>query len=253
MRTGVGTRLVRCGAMAAGGALLVLVGAPAVQGREARCGGDGGGGSGFPIRTRIVGGPDVYLPGAGAREWYVELSNTTRAVCRGVHPVIVLTDRAGALGAEQVRLEFAEPGGGWGRPWAVRVVETEADEVVGVLDRDGFGGFTVPAGGTVRVPVRLGFAADAEPGAVTASAAVVQRRGDDGDWVGASGDYRFVVGEEAGEGEGVPSALATVEPGRLARTGRGSVVGPLAVAAGVVAGAGVGAVSVGWWVRRRWG
>ncbi|MCH0540450.1 hypothetical protein I3F58_12890 [Streptomyces sp. MUM 203J] len=251
MRTGVGTRLVRCGAVLAGGALLVLAGAPAGQGREPRCGGDGGGGTGFPIRTRIVGGPAVYLPGEGAREWYVELSNTTGAECRSVHPVIVLSDRAGVLGADQVRLEFAEPGAGRGGPWPVRVEETEAYEVVGVLDHDGFAGFTVPPGGTVRVPVRLGFAAGAEPGAVTANAAVVQRRGDDGDWVGESGDYRFAVGAEA---ESAPSAPATAEPGRLARTGGGgSAAGPLAVAAAVAAGAGAGAVAVGRWTRRRWG
>ncbi|GAA4938009.1 hypothetical protein GCM10023237_70240 [Streptomyces coeruleoprunus] len=61
------------------------------------------------------------------------------------------------------------------------------------------------------MPVRLGFTADARPDQVTANAAIVQRRGDDGEWVGESGDYRFaVVPENAEEGE---------EPDRADETG----------------------------------
>ncbi|MFE5299806.1 hypothetical protein [Streptomyces sp. NPDC056632] len=56
-----------------------------------------------------------------------------------------------------------------------------------------FPGFAVPAGGTLTVPVRLAFRADATPDEVVVNAAVVQRRGDDGDWIGESGDYRLTI------------------------------------------------------------
>ncbi|MFF8470101.1 peptidase [Streptomyces griseus] len=67
---------------------------------------------------------------------------------------------------------------------------------------DAFLGFTVPAGATVSVRVRMAFTSDAAPGPVTARAAVVQRRHqdkakgggrEDGEWVGESEDYPFVI------------------------------------------------------------
>ncbi|MET9951407.1 hypothetical protein ABZ135_07615 [Streptomyces sp. NPDC006339] len=71
-----------------------------------------------------------------------------------------------------------------------------------------FGGFAVPAGGTLTVPVRLAFRADAAPDDdVVVNAAVVQRRGDDGDWVGESGGYRLAIGPAD------PDADAGLDPG----------------------------------------
>ncbi|MEU7564921.1 hypothetical protein AB0A99_02730 [Streptomyces fradiae] len=148
----------------------------------------------FPLRTRITGGPAAYEPGAPPRTWYVELTNTTLRPCRGIHPVIVLTDRSGGLVPAQVRMAFTAPPGRAERP--VRPEHTDHREVVAVLDDatdPAFAGFTVPAGGTLRVPVRLAFAPGAGPDEVTATAAVVQRRGDDGDWVGTSPPYRFTL------------------------------------------------------------
>ncbi|MFI6414494.1 hypothetical protein [Streptomyces sp. NPDC050585] len=156
----------------------------------------------FPIRTRIAGGPAEYRAGAAPRTWYVELTNTTRRTCRTIHPVIVLADRSGALAPEAVRLAFATAPGAAVRP--VRMEPTDHRELVGVLDDAGdraFTGFTVPANGTVRVPVSLAFTAAARPDRVTATAAVVQRRGDDGDWVGTSAPYAFTVTAPAGPAE----------------------------------------------------
>jgi hypothetical protein len=64
----------------------------------------------------------------------------------------------------------------------------------------GFPGFSVGAGKTLSVRVRLAVAEDAVPNDVVANAAVVQRRGDDGDWVGQSNGYRFRIVDD----EGVP-------------------------------------------------
>lgn len=150
----------------------------------------------FPIRTRISGGPAAYRPGGGFHTWNVELTNTTAEPCGNIHPVIVFTDRARALKPGQIQLEFYEGGGG--RQYPVAIEETEEQELVGVLDDGGdrFRGFTVPPGRTVTVPVRLAFTSDARPDAVTANAAIVQRRGGDGDWVGESADYRFTLVDE---------------------------------------------------------
>ncbi|MDV5145987.1 hypothetical protein R1T08_17670 [Streptomyces sp. SBC-4] len=71
-----------------------------------------------------------------------------------------------------------------------------------------FGGFAVPSGRTLTVPVRLAFRDDTAPDEVVVSAAVVQRRGADGDWVGASGDYRLTVGPAAPDGSGTPEPTA---------------------------------------------
>ncbi|MDN3293735.1 hypothetical protein QWM81_06685 [Streptomyces ficellus] len=148
----------------------------------------------FPIRTRISGGPDAYRPGGGFHAWQVELTNTTSEPCGNIHPVIVFTDRTRALRPAQIQLEFYE-GAGSGRHYPVTVEKTDESEIVGVLDdiAGGFPGFTVPPGRTVTVPVRLAFTSDARPDTITANAAIVQRRGDDGDWVGASADYRFTL------------------------------------------------------------
>ncbi|MGX1503863.1 UNVERIFIED_CONTAM: hypothetical protein RKD43_002488 [Streptomyces graminofaciens] len=148
----------------------------------------------FPIRTRIHGGPTTVRSGSGFHPWSVDLTNTTRETCHRIHPVIVLTAQDRGLTEDRVTLEFHDEDADRWRP--VVLEETTEDEIVGVFD--GFQGFAVPAGGTVTVRTRLSLAAGTPSNTVTVNAAVVQRKGDDGDWVGESGDYRFTV--VAGEG-----------------------------------------------------
>ncbi|MFB7341503.1 hypothetical protein ACFCZ6_15725 [Streptomyces hydrogenans] len=146
--------------------------------------------TGFPLDTRIHDGPADYPAGGDFASWELELRNTTGTACTGVHPVLVLTDEERVLRPEQIRLEFYDAGGGrWRR---VAFEATQEAESVGAFT--GFGGFAVPARGTVTVPVRLAFRADAVPEEVVVNAALVQRRGADGDWVGRSGDYRLTIG-----------------------------------------------------------
>jgi hypothetical protein len=155
----------------------------------------------FPILTRIDGGPATYVAGGGFGTWAVELTNTTDRTCADVHPVIVLVDDGRALKRSQPQLEYFEDAKGTtSRPVAFE--ETDSDELVGVLDEDG-DGFTVPAGGTLTVKVRLSVTSDAVvPNDVVANAAVVQRRGDDSEWVGESDDYRFrIIDEDEDEDE----------------------------------------------------
>ncbi|MEV6051161.1 hypothetical protein [Streptomyces sp. NPDC052107] len=147
----------------------------------------------FPLAARIRGGPPSYEAGGGYGTWYIDLTNTTRRTCTGVHPVIVLTDDKRELKPDQPKLEFYD--GPTARP--VTFESTDEEELVGVLDAAGFDGFAVPPGRTVSVKVRLVFPSDTASDQVTANAAVVQRRGDDGDWVGESNAYRFGIGEYA--------------------------------------------------------
>ncbi|MEU2222542.1 hypothetical protein [Streptomyces sp. NPDC018347] len=149
----------------------------------------------FPLATRIRGGPPSYEAGGGQGTWYIDLTNTTGRTCTGIHPVVVLTDDKRALRPNQPRLDFDD--GSRTRP--VTFEATDAHELVGVLDGTGFEGFTVPPGRTVSVRVRLALASDAVPDQVTANAAVVQRRGQDGDWVGESNAYRFAIAEDGAE------------------------------------------------------
>ncbi|MET7692328.1 hypothetical protein ABZT06_30835 [Streptomyces sp. NPDC005483] len=148
-------------------------------------------GSAFPLTTRIHGGPTAYEAGGGFRTWYLDLINTTRRTCEGIHPVVVLVDERHALKPSQARLEFYDGP----RTRAVRFESTDEDELVGAF---GGAGFTVGPGKTLSVKVRLAVAADAVPNEVTVNAAVVQRHGDDGDWVGQSDDYRFGIGSAPG-------------------------------------------------------
>ncbi|MDQ0777007.1 putative membrane protein [Streptomyces aurantiacus] len=157
----------------------------------------------FPVRTRIHGGPDAYDAGGGYRTWYIDLTNTTRATCADIHPVVVLVDEKRALEPEQPRLEFYDGE----RPRPVTFERTDEDEHIGVLgsaeDQD-LPGFTVAPGKTLSVKVRLAVTSDAVPNDVVANAAVVQRHDDDGAWVGQSNDYRFRIvdgGEAAGKSE----------------------------------------------------
>lgn len=174
-----------------------------VDGRRPTCvGADRGD---FPIRTRIRGGPATYVAGGGFHTWALELTNTTSRTCGNIHPVVVLADGARALKRTQPQLEFYEDAESTtSRP--VTFERTDSDELVGVLGGDGAGGgtgFTVPPGRTLTVRVRLSLTSDAAvPNDVVANAAVVERRGDDSEWVGESNDYRFRItdGEEREEG-----------------------------------------------------
>lgn len=182
----------------------------------------------FPIDTRIHGGPDTYASGGGYGTWFLDLTNTTSRACRSIHPVLVLTDEDRKLTSDQIQLKFSErahPDVEHRVTWET----TDRDEHIGVFGGtgdDAFEGFTVPAGRTVTVQVRLAFTSDAGPGRITANAAIVQRKhpaggrsdratgdsgtgdtgtapkGSDGEWVGESEDYVFTVVEDGG-GAGV--------------------------------------------------
>ncbi|MFB7916595.1 hypothetical protein [Streptomyces sp. NPDC056061] len=174
-------------------------------GRQADCGDAKA--NEFPIRTRIHGGPDTYASGGGYGTWFLDLTNTTDETCRAIHPVLVLVDEARKLTDEQIQLVFSEDS----RPdmeHRVAWETTDQDEHIGVFDgdADSFDGFTVPAGRTVTVRIRMAFTSDTGPGRVTAGAAIVQRLStsdggkgaDDGAWVGDSDDYVFAI---VGDGE----------------------------------------------------
>ncbi|MFJ5685552.1 hypothetical protein [Streptomyces sp. NPDC093099] len=155
----------------------------------------------FPIEARIHGGPTGFRPGAGPGAWYLDLTNTTDADCRFIHPVVVLADRDRTLAVSQVTLQIRPATSGDGGRWRTLSLEkTDEDEIVGVLN-DGFPGFVVPGGRTVTVSARLAFAADTRPNRVLMSAATVQRRGRDGDWVGESNAYDFAIGASGGNGD----------------------------------------------------
>ncbi|GAB2446586.1 hypothetical protein [Streptomyces incanus] len=147
----------------------------------------------FPLTTGIHDGPESYRAGGGFGIWYLELTNTTDRACGGVYPVVVLVDDRRALRASQPVLEFYTEDREL--PHTVRFETTDEDELVGALadDAAGFGGFTVEAGRTLTVKIRLALTSDAVAGEVVATAAVVQRREDDGDWVGQSDEYRFRI------------------------------------------------------------
>jgi hypothetical protein len=216
------------------------------------------GGRAFPLTTRIHGGPASYEAGGGYGTWFLDLKNTTDRTCEDVHPVVVLVDDKRALRASQPRLEFYAEG----RPHPVRFETTDRDELVGAFDA-GVPGLTIGPRQTRTVKVRLSVTSDAVANEVTATAAVVQRRDDDGDWIGQSNAYRFrirggeddavsppdvgesegdVGAEPPGEGESAPpTAPGTVPPGRqslaeeLAGTGLAEARTALALAAFLVA------------------
>ncbi|WP_369163932.1 peptidase [Streptomyces sp. AFD10] len=203
----------------------------------------------FPVAVRFRGAPDRYPAGGGHRSWVLDLTNTTDATCRALHPVLVLTDRDRRLTAEQIRTEFAEPGRA-GTVHRVAWETTDRDEQIGVFggeeapkgaegaEEEGRGdpgepflGFTVPAGETVSVRVRTAFTSDAAPGPVTAHVAVVQRRHqdkskgggrEDGEWVGDSGEYPFVIADGTTGSTREPEAPRTERPTRPDAPARGS-------------------------------
>ncbi|MET9498873.1 hypothetical protein [Streptomyces sp. NPDC006552] len=193
-------------------------------GRACEAASDGGA---FPVTSTIHAGPDAYRPGGAPRPWTLGLTNTTDAACDALHPVLVLVDHRRTLRSGQIHLEF-DDGGQW-RP--VRFERTGQGDHVGVFD-DGFRGFSAGPGETVTVRVRLAFAPDTAPGHIVADAALVQRRGDDGDWVGESGHYPFDIvpdegggrewrgdGDGDGDGDGSGNLPGRVYAGELAATG----------------------------------
>ncbi|MGW6465226.1 peptidase [Streptomyces rubiginosohelvolus] len=173
----------------------------------------------FPIETRIQDAPDRYASGGGYGTWFLDLTNTTDTSCQALHPVLVLADRDRRLTSDQIQLEFSEPGSPE-KEHRVTWESTDRDEQIGVFG-DPFPGFTVPAGETVSVRVRMAFTSDTAPGPVTAHAAVVQRhhrdRGkgggrEDGEWVGESEDYPFVIVDGATGGIREPDGPRTEHP-----------------------------------------
>ncbi|MZD08584.1 hypothetical protein GTW43_26400, partial [Streptomyces sp. SID5785] len=131
------------------------------------------------------------------RTWSLRLTNRTAARCAALHPVLVLVDDSRSLRPDGIRLEYRD-GPRW-RP--VGIEHTDRDENIGVIGRD-TAGFSVRPGETVTVPLRLAFGEHAGPGRVVADAALVQRRADDGDWVGESGSYAFDIVTAEDEGDG---------------------------------------------------
>ncbi|MGW4686041.1 hypothetical protein ACWEPM_14235 [Streptomyces sp. NPDC004244] len=149
--------------------------------------------------------------------------------------MVVFTDEARVLRPEHVRMEFEAPGG----TFPVSLERSDRDEIIAVFDGgSAFPGFAVGGGGSLTVRVYLEFAPDAPAGEVVVDAALVQRRADDGDWVGEAGGYRFSVERPHGE---------AVEAGALADTGERVYGGAVAVAAVVLGG---GLVFVGRRLRR---
>jgi hypothetical protein len=190
----------------------------------------------FPITTRIRGGQETYASGGGYGTWFLDLTNTTSKPCGSIHPVLVLTDEDQKLTSDQIQLEFSDPDRP-DVPHRVTWETTDRDEHIGVFGGDGadtFGGFTVPAGRTVTVQVRMAFTSDTDPNRITAKAAIVQRKqaapadgakktptGDDGDWVGESDDYVFgVVEDDTGGGDtGDEDTGGTGDVGGISREG----------------------------------
>ncbi|MDW8811031.1 cell wall protein [Streptomyces scabiei] len=233
-------------AVVAGGPAVALDSAPAPGGppravsadRGPTCAGSGRGT--FPLRTRIRGGPATYVAGGGFHTWALELTNTTKRTCGNIHPVVVLTDGARTLERTQPQLEYydatdaTDATGDAGdvegaTPRPVTFERTDSDELVGVLGGNG-PGFTVPPGRTLTVRVRLALTSDATvPNDVVANAAVVERRGDDSEWVGESNDYRFRItdgeGDEGDEDAGAGKEGNGRDGGGPAKEGGGTVRG----------------------------
>ncbi|MET8681088.1 hypothetical protein ABZW18_26775 [Streptomyces sp. NPDC004647] len=155
--------------------------------------------AGFPIRPRIQRGPKAYPPGGDWKIWKLDLRNTTRTACRSIHPVIVFVDNDRKLAADRIGLEFQIPGEEQWRP--VTFETTDRDEHIGVFEARGFKGFVVEPRKTVTLKVRMRFAGGTDEDGAKINVATVQRRDDDGDWVGESNDYQFAI-RDVGDGDG---------------------------------------------------
>ncbi|MCQ4083802.1 hypothetical protein NGB36_25215 [Streptomyces sp. RB6PN25] len=145
----------------------------------------------FPIDARLTGGPATYTAGGAAQSFSLQLRNTTQAECRDVHPLVVIVDGNRTLTPGRFSLECAWSAAG---PWrSVPFETTDHAENIGLPGGEGGPGLAVPARGTVTVMLRLRFAGHAAPDRVVASATTMQRRGNDGAWVGESNHYTFDV------------------------------------------------------------
>jgi hypothetical protein len=161
----------------------------------------------FPVRARLSGGPAQYTVGSLPQVFSLELAATSGSgLSRRVHAVLMLIDNRRALRPPQIVLEYADGAGRW---HAESFQHTDDDENVAVLGGEDGPGTVVPARGTVTVKLRLRFKPGTPAVGVTASATVMQRRGDDGDWVGESKPYAFRT---------VPARPAS--PGRRPSPGR---------------------------------
>ncbi|MFG2196229.1 hypothetical protein [Streptomyces sp. NPDC048639] len=169
----------------------------------------------FPIEARIRDGRKTYEAGADRATWNLDLRNTTNAECRNIHPIAVLVDRNRALATERIGLEFYDGGAGEWR--TVGFETTEEREHIGVFEGDGFDGFAVKPHKKVTVKVRMGFAEGTKSDHVRLNVAAVQRRDDDGDWVGESNDYEFDI-----RGDGSATAADTGQRDGTAGDGSGS-------------------------------
>ncbi|MEU1627294.1 hypothetical protein ABZ746_18600 [Streptomyces sp. NPDC020096] len=148
--------------------------------------------TGFPIRTRLYGGPDTYTPGGTARTFFLDLRNTTAGDCHQVHPLVLLVDRDRQLTPHRMSLRYAPPGT---RSWRTVPFETtDHAENIGLPGGENGPGLTVPAGRTVTMRLRLRFAPGTPPDRVVVSATTMQRRGGGGAWVGESNHYAFAIG-----------------------------------------------------------
>ncbi len=207
--------------------------------RAPRCGSPAA--TGFPIDSRVSGGPSGYPTGLLSSPFTLELRNTTDRDCRDVHPLIIMVDRDGWLNPGRFSLRYAPGGGAWR---TVPFETTDHGEDIGIPGGQNGPGLTVPAGRTVTVRLRLWFAPGTPADRVVLSATTMQRRGADGAWVAESNHYAFDV---------VPP------PPVLADTGAGTRAGALArtgALAGVLVALGTALAAAGrrtgrWRGRRR--
>ncbi|WP_125934970.1 hypothetical protein [Streptomyces sp. WAC 06738] len=175
-----------------------------------RCGDPGAGR--FPVRTELHGDGDALRAGGARGGLTLRLHNASAGACRDVHPVAVVGHEAGGrLRPGDIRLEFHDERT---RRWrSVAFERTGADESAGVF-AGGSRGFTLRAGESREVRLRIGFAKGAPPGRVTVNVTTVQRRGDDSEWVGQSKDYETGIerGRRCCGGTGEPEEEATKRP-----------------------------------------
>lgn len=181
------------------------------------------GAAGFPINSRLRGGPSGYAPGLTADGFALDLTNTTHAACRAVHPLVILVDRDGTLTPDRFTLRYRTAGGDW---QAVPFESTGQGEFIGIPGGQDGPGLTVPAGRTVTLGLQLWFAPGTLADRVVASATTMQRRGGDGSWVAESNHYTFDI---------VPAPPTLADTGAAGARPDGALFATGAAAAALVA------------------